>query len=278
MDRSTANSEHGGRIDAGSLLLAIVRCPVVGLCLEQPDPSHPCAGIVRSQGVAKLADFQVPEPWSGPIATAPILFVSSNPAIGRSDPPTPLDEEYPTGSGTEWPDERFVDYFEGRFGGGREEWTRRGIFYRRKDGSFTTGNQWVKFWASAKKRAGEALGRPAVPGRDYAMTEVVRCKSREEQGVAAAARHCPDLYLDRTLSVAAAGLLVCFGKVARDELRRRYHLPAGRVLVGPVEVAGRPRYVAFLPHPGAFGPKPKRLVGALTGDELAAVRSFLGGA
>lgn len=282
MTRSPANGEHGDTADAGRLLLEIAKCPVIRICREQPGSTHPCAEIVGSQGAATMADFQVPEPWSGPIATAPILFVSSNPSISRSDPPSDLDEEYPTGSGAAWPDARLVDFFEGRFGGGRKERIRDGIYYRRQNGSFATGKHWVRFWASAKARASEALGRPAVPGRDYAMTEVVRCKSRGERGVVAAARHCPDRYLGRTLSVASAGLLVCFGNVARDEVRRRYDLSTGHVLVGPKEIGGRVRYVVFLPHPNrplpSHRPGKKSLVAALTGDELTAVRSFLAGA
>jgi hypothetical protein len=260
------------RHSADGLLLEIARCPVVQLCLDHPEMIHPCAEIVRSQGASSVADFQMPEPWTGPIATAPILFISSNPSISK-------DEEYPTRSRDDWPNDRIIDFFMGGLGGGREEWTRRGIFVRRKDGSFATGKDWVRIWASAKQRAGEALGRPAVPGRDYAMTEVVRCKSIKERGVASAMRHCPDRYLDRTLAVAAAGLLICFGNHARDEIQRRYSLPAGRVIVGPVEIAGQPRYVVFLPHPNrplpSHRPEKKSLLAALTSEELGAVRSFL---
>jgi hypothetical protein len=103
----------GGQLvpnDVSSLLLEIATRPVVQCCLEQPEQSHPCAELVRSQGAVTLADFQLPEPWSGPIATAPILFVSSNPSISRSDPPSDLDEEYPTWSAT-WPDTSVVDFF-----------------------------------------------------------------------------------------------------------------------------------------------------------------------
>ena len=57
-------------------------------------------------------------------------------------------------------------------------------------------------------------------------------------------------------------------------MRCRYDLPAGRVRVGPTEVAGRVRYVVFLPHPNSYQEK-KTLVEALTDEELAAVRSFL---
>jgi hypothetical protein len=269
--RGDANGEYGVPSDVANLLLEIARCPVVRQCLDDPELDHPCAEIVRSQGVATVADFQMPEPWNGPIATAPILFVSSNPSIS-------FDEAYPR---ADWPDARIVGFFEGHFGGGREEWTLRGLHYQRKDGSFTSGNDWVRFWAWAKNRACKALNRPAVPGRDYAITEIVRCKSIGERGVAAAARYCPDRYLDRTLFVAAAGLLICAGKFAGDELRRCYGLQCGRALVGPVEIADRRRYIAFLDHPNrrrrAGSPERKKLVDAMTGEQLAAVRSFLKG-
>lgn len=272
-----ANEENRPPENVDCLLIEIALCPVVQLCLDQPQRDHPCAEIVRSQGALSVTDFQVPEPWSGPIGTAPILFVSSNPSISRSDPPSDTDEEYPTGFQSAWPDDRIIDFFEGRFGGGPEEWIRRGLVCWRKDGEFATGKHWVRFWASAKQRASEALDRPAVPGRDYAMTEVVRCKSIREIGVANAACYCPDRYLHRTLGVAAAGLVICFGNHARDEMQRRYNLHSDQALVGPLELAGQLRYVAFLPHPNARSGN-KRLAAALSRDDLAAARSFLAGA
>jgi hypothetical protein len=111
MTRSDTNAANRVLNAADYLLLEIARCPVVEYCLEQPHRSHPCAEIVRSQGATELTDFQVPEPWSGPISTAPILFVSSNPSISKSFPPSDLDEEYPTGSSSSWPDARIVDFF-----------------------------------------------------------------------------------------------------------------------------------------------------------------------
>lgn len=258
-----------------NLLIEIARCPVVQYCLDHPRRDHPCAEIVRSQRALTVADFQVPEPWSGPIGSAPILFVSSNPSISRSDPPSDRDEEYPTGFQPIWPDERLVDFFNGRFGGGREEWIRNGIRCRMKNGEFPRA--FVKFWAAAKGRADEAFGRPAVPGRDYAMTEVVRCKSVREVGVASAACHCPDRYLDRTLRVAGAKLIVGFGKHARNELQSRYQLPTDRPLVGPIEIAGRLRCVTFLSHPAAFGGE-KRLMDVLSEDDFDTLRKCLDGA
>jgi uracil-DNA glycosylase len=111
------------------------------------------------------------------------------------------------------------------------------------------------------------------------MTEVVHCKSTGERGVVAAARHCPDRYLDRTIAVAGARLLICFGKFAQGELLRRYGLPLERVLVGPAEIAGKDRCVVFLPHPNRPLPSThalkKKLADALSGEELTTVRAWL---
>ena len=58
--------------------------------------------MIRSQ-------LQVPEPWSGNLEHAPILFLSSNPSISTA-------ELYPR---WEWPDEEIADFFGRRFGGGQ---------------------------------------------------------------------------------------------------------------------------------------------------------------
>jgi len=91
------------------LLLRISRCPNLTQCLANPYIKHPCSLIVSDQE-AGLDEFQVPEPWSGHIASAPILFISSNPSISK-------EEKYPVYS---WSDEAMIDYFENRFSG---KWT-----------------------------------------------------------------------------------------------------------------------------------------------------------
>lgn len=81
--------------------------------------------------------------------------------------------------------------------------------------------------------------------------------------------------------MAAARLLICFGTFAQHEMQRRYGLPPGRVLLGPVEIAGKDRYVLSLPHPNrrlpSTHPLKKKLVDALSEEELAALRGWLAG-
>jgi hypothetical protein len=89
--------------DADSLLTRITRCPVAEHC--RAGEHLACSAIVNSQDATGPGDFQVPEPWSGHISRAPILFVSSNPSIDRS-------EAYPT---AEWGDRQRIDFYAGRF-------------------------------------------------------------------------------------------------------------------------------------------------------------------
>jgi hypothetical protein len=88
------------------LLVEIARCPVVSSCLAEGRSSHPCSTVVQIQRQTTYADFQVPEPWSGRIETAPLLFLLSNPSISSQD-------AYPRGN---WSDEQIVDFFSKRFG------------------------------------------------------------------------------------------------------------------------------------------------------------------
>ena len=152
------------------LLIEIARCPNVPLCVEGGHEAHPCSTIVRSQSARGLEDFQVPEPWSGHIESAAVLFVSSNPSISDV-------EAYPRWSA---PDDLIGEYFTHRFGGGRKPWIKEGRYGLRRDGTYGRA---VVFWSAVRQRAIDLLDRPLRPGRDYALTEVVHCKSRAERGV-----------------------------------------------------------------------------------------------
>lgn len=148
-----------------TLLHEIARCPVVDLCLRDRSAKHPCREIVLSQSSASLNEHQVPEPWSGHLEQAPILFLSSNPSIS-------LAEAYP---GWSWPDELIQDYFANRFGGGNTPWITQGTKSLQHDGTYSGA---VAFWAAVRQRAMELLERDVVPGTDYALTEIVHCKSQ----------------------------------------------------------------------------------------------------
>ena len=72
-----------------SLLDEIANCHYARQCLEDSAAENPCRKIVEYQNTLGITKFHIPEPWSGQIEKAPILFLSSNPSIGG-------DEAYPT--------------------------------------------------------------------------------------------------------------------------------------------------------------------------------------
>ena len=93
------------RVNEGDrLLVEIARCPVADACFDSPESALPCSQVVHAQGTGRDA-FHVPEPWSGDIERAPILFVSWNPSWNP-------DEPFPTSRST---DDEIMTFFRHRF-------------------------------------------------------------------------------------------------------------------------------------------------------------------
>jgi uracil-DNA glycosylase len=228
---------------------SIARCKNIPDCFA--DASHPCAAIVRSQNAADIASFQLPEPWVGEIDVAPILFVASNPSIGE--------DEHSTGSAG---DEDVWESHHLAFGGGKRNYIDDGIHTTRADGSIIKP---VRYWASVRARARELIpNRPVVPGRDYAMTEVVHCKSKNEVGVLTAVESCVNLHLESVMSVSAAVIVVAMGVFAQ-----RWVLGSKLTTSHMSErvLGGKTRLVVSMPHPNARS-RPKTFANNLTSDEM----------
>jgi hypothetical protein len=213
-------------------------CPNVQICLKNDAPPHPCSEIVRSQGTADCHKFQLPEPWVGQIDIAPILFVSSNPSIGEDDHAVGG-----TNPANIWESHHLA------FGGGPRTYIIDGTKTTRDDGTIIKS---VKYWAAIRARAQEFFPmRPVRPGIDYAITEVVHCKSVSEFGVDDAFETCTRLYMEKVLVVASAGLIVVAGATAK-----RWFLKDGtEAPSSPVQMllGGRQRTVLFVPHPNERG-------------------------
>lgn len=225
------------------LLVEIARCRVFRECKSGARPSSdPCARVVAFQADVGLDDHHLPEPWSGRLSEAPILFVSSNPSINRN-------EQFPVPG---WDDDAIVDFFENRFEGGRKRWVVDGARSLRVDG---THSRPVRSWTGVRNRASDLLGRPAMPGRDYAVVDIVRCKSPDEVGVAAARLTCATRYLRRTIEASAATVIVTLGEKARPTVASLFGGPPRMGVHGPVEIGGRTRYLASLGHPTSGEPK-----------------------
>lgn len=242
-----------------SLALSVSRCPEIPRA--RTDSAHPCHQIVNLQPDDPNL-FQVPEGWAGSLSEGRILFVSSNPSISEAGDTASggSTELYPTAS---WDDERMADFIVDRFHPRRGTATAEGRFLR-QDGTWSGR---VRFWTAIRNRATELLGRAAHPGIDYAMTEVVHCKSKKQVGVFNAVSTCTERHLSRLLAASPAKVVVVIGTSARDYLVPRWDLPTGFGQVSTVgrdeninlahrTIGGKERTVTFLWHPaGGRGPK-----------------------
>ncbi|MDB6160426.1 MAG: hypothetical protein JWO04_4132 [Gammaproteobacteria bacterium] len=107
----------------------------------------------------------------------------------------------------------------------------------------------VRFWAAIRARAAELYrvkAKTLSPGQDFAITELVHCKSRNELGVQGAISECLKMHWEPTMRLAAARVIVVLGDVARRALALD-----GTATVQCRDWFGRPRLTAWLPHPNA---------------------------
>jgi hypothetical protein len=216
--------------------------------------------IVESQGIGSIEDHQVPEPWSGRIGSAPLLFISSNPSIS-------VKEEYPRWA---WPDEWVEDYFQNRFCEGRKHWIIEGKRTLLRNGEYGRS---TAFWAAVQQRAMELLGADTQPGIDYALTEMVHCKSKQETGVREALDHCVERYLQPVLGISGVKVLVVLGGLAESVMKRVINLQNGQGLYGPDQFFGKRRMIAFLPHPNAWKKKTFRC--CFKAEQVERLRRYL---
>lgn len=232
-------------MERDELLLAITRCPEIAQA--RGNAGHPCAAIV---GLQPPEQFQPPEPWRGHIDTAPILFLSSNPSIAEND----------TFHAASSADAEIIDYYQRSFD---------------PDAGHISPSAYnsVRFWAAVRQRAAEILGRPATPGADFALTELVHCKSTKEQGVAQAHQTCARQWLDQVLAVSGAAIIALLGRQARDHCVARWKLDKGRSIHFEETIGGRRRAVVILPHPNARGKR--KVADCVSSDDLERLRALL---
>lgn len=247
------------------LLMEIYNCPIAAsIRAGQPGPRQKCEKIVLAQtGMI----FQPPEPWSGQIDKAPILFLSSNPSISE-------EEMYPNPS---WETERITEFFQNRFDS-PSGWVDSHLCALKRDGARTG---WVRYWAAARARVSELLGKPKAEikvGVDFALTEVVHCKSRGQEGVFEALDFCSESFLDRVLSMSAAHVIVVYGDHAKRAVHGRYGFGITRQSwpeqLAQFHIGGRSRVLVFLPAPNARK-VPKTLIANIESEGISIVRSYL---
>jgi hypothetical protein len=215
--------------DRNHVLLQVACCPAADPAIHAGQ-EHPCSTVVCAQGKSHRGDFQLPEPWRGDIENAPLLFVSSNPSFNPGG-------DAPKGSDTR---EHILHYY-GDLG-------FPASFPRRRSRDGASGSV-VPFWAAIRKRAAELYGvkpRRLIPGKDFALTEVVHCKSQSERGAREAASFCVRRHFEGIAKISGAGVVVILGTVASDALGlSQLDMPC------EVDWYGRRRYLVTLPHPNA---------------------------
>lgn len=248
-------------IEVDRLSTEISCCEIARGLVDKSVAGHPCAKIVATQHVHNWNVFQIPEPWSGHLAESPILFLSSNPSIS-------VTEAYPTGSSSS---SDVASFFGTRFDG---KWVNKQNQSLNADGSH---GPVVRYWSCIRNRAAELLGREAVPGVDYTLSEIVHCKSINEGGVVSALKTCASRYLPRLLQFSGASVVVIVGEKALGYWNS-LQLPSvpcvpQRDGTPRVMAFGRERVFLYLPHPA--GPKKKRFVDWVGQEKLCEVRELL---
>jgi hypothetical protein len=183
-----------------------------------------CEAVIAAQRLPHEARRR-PEPWTGQLDKAPILFVTSNPNTepGR----VPKQSEVP-------PPDRLLDFYEG-------------YFNRHPEGIAT-----VPTWKRMKIWADQLISADPDSDLNFALTDAVHCASRQQAGVPQALKRCATLYLQPIVEASVARLLICCGSAAASGLTSATY---GRVALkvgmswGPAELWGAERIVAAFPHP-----------------------------
>jgi hypothetical protein len=206
------------------LATSICSCPEVDAALG--NKSHPCNRVVSVQDEMVATDVQMrqrPEPWIGNIETARVLFLSSNPGLS-DDPKIAEREDFPTYKVS---DEVAGNFFVNRFNQENtpvhatfNHPTEPNFLVRCVDGNYRSGMKQQKrpqaTWQGIHDHAMAILGDKCDPNQDYALTEIVHCKSKMAAGVEEASSHCVDKWLLPIFELSQAKIVFVMGSKVRD--------------------------------------------------------------
>ena len=218
--------------------------------------SHKCRAAYNSQciGCNQGKCYRIPEPWNGDIENAKILFVGINPGDDAH-------ELYPTLQQlTE--DREVEDFFENRFESheGREPYVlprgHRFLILQRDGTRRSYGGMWNYVLSiAAEKILKRDIGNVII-GRDYAITEIVHCKTRNVGGLDDACySECRRRFFDRVINTAEKAEYVVFiGAANKQMLERELELKLEwNKWVNGVMLGGKERKVVFVKHNAARG-------------------------
>ena len=214
--------EHDKSDQIEKLAWEITNCSNVEFAFK--DSNHPCHQVVTWQAkkwlpqISQIEGSQMhkPEAWTGNLAIAPILFLSSNPSFS-------IHEHFPNWNKDQWNLKSVLDFALNRFttdesrAYGATQWGTLHNVDRtiEKDGKLSKNR--VRYWSWVRKMVSHILEKPEEKVSaisDYVMTEIVHCKSEYENGVISARKLCKDKYLERILQNSPANLIFVVGKNA----------------------------------------------------------------
>lgn len=215
--------------EVAKLALDISSCGEVSNALK--DKNHPCHDVVKWQAdqweppILQISNskMQRPEAWTGDIVNAPILFLSSNPSFDA-------DENYPNWKLDEWSIEKIEEFSITRFtseikrGFGASD----GLSGHQIDRTIGKNGELlhkVTYWNWARNLVAFIHGKETweiSAHSDYAMTEIVHCKSIKEIGVKKARLKCKDRYLEKILELSKAQLIFISGQHACADIKAIY--------------------------------------------------------
>ena len=192
---------------------------------NSPKSGNVCNPIYLSQNPAGISDYHIPEPWNGDIEHAPILFVSLNPGYTQG-------ENYPYYNNPNFSSSRnglnisaTETFFDERFGG---------KYVKHNNGKkfkvLMTNGQYKSvhgFWNYVYNISTKLLGMSnVIPGKDFAITEIVHCKSSSVNVIPEACfDECMKKHFNAVLSAAAnIQYLVIVGKQTRDRIAAFFKL------------------------------------------------------
>ena len=249
------------------LAVAIARCENLSIAVR--DESHPCHKVASFQ--VDAPSRHIPEAWFGNITDAQVLLISSNPSIDLNE--NVEGENYPRAN---WGDDQISEWITRRVD---QSWSEVPVTFQRSpfknflwrciDGKYRgagKGNQPQPTWNNTHKLVIELLGPSADPSKNYALTEVVHCKSQNGIGVPEASPICSANWLGKIMDLATdARVVVLLGSHVRPWARNEYKnsVPKDfgkRVTAGGMDVAIRDSFVQsgrvyiYLPHPTAAEP------------------------
>ena len=195
-------------------LLAQQICDCLEVQNALSNSSHPCSKVVNVQNEMVAGDEsmrQRPEPWIGDIQNSRVLFLSSNPGISDS---SDLDsrESFPTYKDSA---AESADFFTRRFDQTHipilatfNHPSEPNFLVRCNDGKYRSGMKNERrpqaTWQGIHDLATSILGTECDPNLDYALTEIVHCKSKMAEGVEEASSMCVDVWLTKIFAVATA--------------------------------------------------------------------------